>query len=76
VRSASIVSKSGEIEKCVAARSSALKRLEKFIGTWDMKGRTLGADVDNVSGRAESLELVGYDPETNTFPSTVFDRTP
>jgi hypothetical protein len=76
----------------------ALRRLEKFIGTWDMKGRTVGSDVDNVSGRAtfewlpggfflqqrialnfmgleiESLELVGYDPETDTFPSTVFSN--
>jgi hypothetical protein len=76
----------------------ALKRLEKFVGTWDMKGRTVGSDVDNVSGRArfewlpggfflqqrialnfvgleiESLELIGYDPETDTFPSTVFSN--
>jgi hypothetical protein len=29
----------------------ALKRLERFVGTWDMKGRTLGSEVDNVSGR-------------------------
>jgi Protein of unknown function (DUF1579) len=76
----------------------ALKRLERFVGTWDMKGRTLGSEVDNVSGRTtfewlpggfflqqratldftglhiESLELIGYDPETNTFPSTVFSN--
>jgi len=76
----------------------ALKRLEKFVGTWDMKGRTVGSDVDNVSGRAtfewlpggfflqqrivlsfmgleiESLELVGYDAETDAFPSTVFSN--
>lgn len=76
----------------------ALKRLERLVGTWDMKGRTLGAEVDNISGRAtfewlpggfflqqritldfaglriESLELVGYDPETSTFPSTVFSN--
>jgi Protein of unknown function (DUF1579) len=76
----------------------ALKRLERFVGTWDMKGRTLGSDMDNVSGRTtfewlaggfflqqratldftglhiESLELIGYEPETNTFPSTVFSN--
>jgi Protein of unknown function (DUF1579) len=76
----------------------ALKRLDRFVGTWGMKGRTQGSDVDNVSGRAtfewlpggfflqqrlsldfaglqiESLELVGYDPETGTFPSTVFSN--
>ena len=76
----------------------ALKRLDRFVGSWDMKGRTQGSDVDNVSGRAtfewlpggfflqqrfsldfaglqiETLELVGYDPETNTFPSTVYSN--
>ena len=75
-----------------------LKRLERYVGTWDMKGRTVGSDVDNISGRAtfewlpggffmqqrtslsfdflglqiESLELIGYDPESETFPSTVY----
>jgi Protein of unknown function (DUF1579) len=76
----------------------ALKRLDKFVGTWDMKGRFVGADEDNISGRAtfewlpggfflqqrisltfgpmqiESLELIGYDPESKTFPSTVFSN--
>lgn len=76
----------------------ALKRLDKFVGTWDMKGRFVGSDVDNVSGRAtfewlpggfflqqrislnfggmqiDSLELIGYDPESKTFPSTVFSN--
>ena len=74
----------------------ALRRLDRFIGTWEMKGRTLGAEVDNVSGRAtfewlpggyflqqrialdfagfqlEGLEVVGYDPATGTYPSTVY----
>lgn len=76
----------------------ALMHLDRFVGTWDMSGRLLGADVDNISGRAtfvwlpggfflqqritldfaglqiESLELIGYDPETKTFPSTVFSN--
>ena len=78
----------------------ALGRLERFVGTWDMKGRTIGSDVDNVSGRAtfewlpgrffmqqrtslrfdllglqvESLELIGYDAESGTFPSTVYSN--
>jgi hypothetical protein len=30
----------------------ALKRLEKFVGTWEMKGRTLNSKEDNVVGRA------------------------
>jgi Protein of unknown function (DUF1579) len=74
----------------------ALKRLDRYVGTWDMKGRTLDSEVDNVSGRAtfewlpggffltqriklnfvgyeiQGLEVIGYDPETDTFPSTVY----
>ena len=73
-----------------------LREFEPFIGTWDMQGRTLDSDVDNVTARAtfeflpggffvaqrfkadfdgmpiESLEIIGYDPETDTFPSTVY----
>jgi hypothetical protein len=76
----------------------ALRRLDRFIGSWDMKGRTLGSGENNVAGRAtfewlpggfflqqrialdfagldiESLELVGYDPQTDSFPSTVFSN--
>jgi hypothetical protein len=29
----------------------ALKRLERFVGTWEIKGRTLDAEEDNVFGR-------------------------
>lgn len=29
----------------------ALKRLERFVGTWEVPGRTLGAGHDDVSGR-------------------------
>jgi hypothetical protein len=74
----------------------ALKRLDRFLGTWDMKGRTVGSDVDDVSGRTtfewlpggyfltqriklnftgyevEGLEVIGHDPATGTFPSTVY----
>jgi Protein of unknown function (DUF1579) len=74
----------------------ALQRLDRFVGTWRMRGRFVGADEDTISGEAtyrwlpggffleqrislnfmgmaiESLELIGYDPETGTFPSTVF----
>ena len=77
----------------------ALRRLDRFVGTWEMKGRTLDSEVDNVSGRTtfewlpggfflqqrvelnfagfgvRGLELIGYDPETDTFPSTVFSST-
>jgi hypothetical protein len=76
-----------------------LKRLDRFVGTWDMEGRTAGSTEPNIRGRAsfrwlpggffleqriqldfagmvqvDSLELVGYDPETGTFPSQVFSN--
>ena len=74
----------------------ALRRLDRFVGTWEMKGRTLGSEVDDVAGRTtfewlpggfflqqrvkltfagyqvEGLEVIGYDPATGTFPSTVY----
>jgi Protein of unknown function (DUF1579) len=74
----------------------ALKRLDRLVGTWDMTGRTLDSEADNVFGRTtfswvpggffleqrvaidflgteiEALEVIGYDPETDTFPSTVY----
>jgi hypothetical protein len=76
----------------------ALKLLDRFVGTWDMKGRTLDSEVDNVRGRArfewlpggyflqqrieldfvgyevKGLELIGYEPSTGTFPSTVYSN--
>ena len=36
-----------------------LKRLDRFVGTWAMTGRTLGSDADNVSGRATFEWLPG-----------------
>jgi Protein of unknown function (DUF1579) len=74
----------------------ALKRLERFVGTWKVTGRTLDATQDNVSGRfsfewlpggfflqqrteldfagyqVQGLEVIGYDPATDKFPSTVY----
>lgn len=29
----------------------ALRKLDRFVGTWDVRGRTLGAERDDVSGR-------------------------
>jgi uncharacterized protein DUF1579 len=76
----------------------ALKRLEKFIGTWEMKGRTLNSKEDNVLGKAtfewlpggfflqqrielnfmgmelRSLELIGYDLQTQSFASNVYSN--
>jgi hypothetical protein len=78
------------------APNPALRRLDRYVGTWDMTGRTLGSDVDNVKGQTtfewlpggfflqqrfradfagydiQSLEVIWYDPETDTFPSTVY----
>ena len=74
----------------------ALQRLNRLVGTWEMRGRTLAAQEDDFHGRVtikwmqggyfllqhgeidlqglkiHSLEVVGYDPTTNTFPSYVF----
>ena len=76
----------------------ALKRLEVFIGTWSLKGRTLDSKVDNVFARTtfewlpggfflkqtfeadfmgmkiQSLELIGSDPTSDTFPSLVYSN--
>lgn len=76
----------------------ALKLFDRFIGSWQMHGRTLDSDADNITARAsyewlpggfflvqrfqadfmgmaiDSLEIIGYDPETGTFPSTVFSN--
>jgi hypothetical protein len=73
-----------------------LRKLDRFVGRWEMKGRTLGSDVDDVHGyttfewlpggfflqqrtkitfagyEVEGLEVIGYDHETGTFPSTVY----
>ena len=76
----------------------ALKRLDRFVGTWSMEGHLVGSTEDNIKGQAtfrwlpggffleqlfemdfmgmkiHSQELIGYDPETDTFPSTVYSN--
>jgi hypothetical protein len=76
----------------------ALKRLDRFVGTWSMEGHLVGSDENNIKGRVnyrwlpggffmeehieldfmgmsiDSLDLIGYDPDTNTFPTTVFSN--
>jgi len=76
--------------------NQALQRLERLVGIWDIKGRTLDSDVDDISGRMtcewmlggfflkqsgeikfkgfkmQSLELIGYDPASQTFPASVY----
>jgi uncharacterized protein DUF1579 len=76
----------------------ALKHLERFVGTWEVHGRTLDSEEDNVSGRltfewlpggfflqqrvqldfmgmdVRGLEVIGYDPSSGRFPSTVFSN--
>jgi len=78
--------------------SPELRRLEKLVGTWDIKGRTLDSKEDNITGRMtcewlpgefflkqsgeinfrgakiQSLEIIGYDPSSRTFPSSVYSN--
>lgn len=80
------------------APDPALKRLDRFVGTWSMEGHLVGSSENSITGQAsyrwlpggffleqrieldfmglkiESLELIGYDTETKTFPSTVFSN--
>jgi hypothetical protein len=81
-----------------AAPPPALRRLDVLIGTWDMTGRTLDSEVDNITGwntfewlpggfflkstgeinfkgeLIQSLEIIGYDPSSQTFPSHVYSN--
>src|ERR671922_2322012 len=76
----------------------ALRRLDRFVGTWSLEGHLVGSDEITITGQTtfrwlpggffleqdftlnfmglgiESLELIGYDPETGTFPSTVYSN--
>ena len=76
----------------------ALRKLDRFVGTWEVRGRTLDSEQDNVSGRLafewlpggfflqqrveidfqgleiRGLEVIGYDPATGRFPSTVYSN--
>jgi hypothetical protein len=76
----------------------ALRKLDRFVGTWQIHGRTLGAEQDDVFGRLSfewlpggfflqqrveidfqgleirGLEVIGYDPATGRFPSTVYSN--
>jgi hypothetical protein len=77
---------------------TALKRLDRFVGTWSMEGHLVGSSENNIKGQTSyrwlpggffleqrieldfmgtkihSLELIGFDAETNTFPSTVLSN--
>lgn len=74
----------------------ALRKFDRFIGTWDMTGRLVGSNEETIKGRTTfeflpggyfvlqtgtidfgqfkvaNHELIRYDPETDTFPSTVY----
>jgi hypothetical protein len=74
----------------------ALRRFDRYIGTWSMEGHLPDSDevvirgettfrwlpggfflvqdfsMDFMGMQIYSLELIGYDPETGTFPSTVY----
>src|SRR5918994_6053466 len=78
--------------------NSALRRLDRLVGSWSMIGNLVGSDVKNIRGEAtfrwvaggffleqrvqidfmglqiDSVEMIGYDPESDTFPSTVYSN--
>jgi hypothetical protein len=76
----------------------ALKRLEKLVGKWELRGRNFDSNADNITGWTtfewmpgefflqavgemnfkgfliKSVEIIGYDPESKTFPSHVYSN--
>jgi hypothetical protein len=88
----------GDNEGQMPTPDPALRRLDRFVGTWNLEGHLVGSDESNIKGRTSfrwlpggffleqsfemdfmgleihSLELIGYDPETDTFPSTVYSN--
>jgi hypothetical protein len=87
-----------EAQAQLPAPDPALRRLDRFVGTWSMEGHLVGSDEITIKGEAtyrwvpggffleqhvamdfmgleiDSLELIGYDAETGTFPSTVYSN--
>src|SRR6185503_5939319 len=87
-----------QVEDQTSQPDPALRALDVLIGTWDLKGRTLDSEKDNITGwntfewlqggfflkstgeinfkgvLIQSLEIIGYDPETHTFPSNVYSN--
>jgi uncharacterized protein DUF1579 len=74
---ASISIEQAEAAQQPPAPDPALKKLDRYVGTWDMTGRTIGSDTDNVKGRTKfewlpggfflqqriSLDFAGYQVE-------------
>ena len=89
---------SDETQAQLPAPDPALRRLDRFVGTWSMEGHLIGSDDITARGQTtfrwlpggffleqrntlnflgmeiDSLELIGYDPETGTFPSSVYSN--
>jgi hypothetical protein len=87
-----------ETQAQLPAPDPALRRLDRFVGTWSMEGHLVGSDDTTIKGQTtfrwlpggffleqdfamdfmgleiHSLELIGYDPESGTFPSTVYSN--
>jgi hypothetical protein len=76
----------------------ALRRLDRRVDSWVMKGNLVDSDDKNITGQTsfqwaasgfslqqrvpidfmglqlDSVELIGYDSDTDTFPSTVYSN--
>ena len=87
-----------ETQAAMPTPDPALRKLDRYVGTWEMEGHLVGSDEYTIKGETtfrwlpggfflvqdfrmdfmgtqiESLELIGHDPETGTFPSTVYSN--
>ena len=87
-----------ETQAAIPTPDPALRKLDRYVGTWDMEGHLVGSDEHTIKGETtfrwlpggffleqdfrmdfmgteiRSIELIGYDPETRTFPSTVYSN--
>jgi hypothetical protein len=76
----------------------ALRRLDRLVGTWELKGSTLDSQGETIIGhmtaewilggfflqlrgemaaeafQVQSIEILGYDPASDTFPSMVYSN--
>jgi hypothetical protein len=87
-----------EVQAQFPTPDPALRRLDRFVGTWSMEGHLVDSDEITIKGQTTfrwlpggffleqrgamnfmgmdiaNLELIRCDPDTGTFPSTVYSN--